>query len=374
MSGEWTARELRVSGKGDGMLLKVEHLTTRFATPGGDLVANDDVSIALDRGEALGIVGESGSGKSVLARAIMGLLPSNASRDGVVELAGRDVLAAGPRELRRMWGREMAMIFQNPMTSLNPVVRVGRQIAEAIPDRGAMRKDDVRRRVIQLLEAVHIPDAARRINRYPHELSGGMCQRVMIACGLAGNPGLLLADEPTTALDVTVQAQVLNLLGDLQEERHMAMILITHDLGVVAQHTGSIAVMYGGQVVEHAATGELFRHTRMPYTRALLDAIPSTGRPRSEPLRAIPGRPVNLVTPPAGCRFAPRCAFARERCHVERPPLEADERDPGHRFRCWYPLGTPRAELDLEQRVAVTTAAAGDFGEAGLVSAATGTD
>jgi oligopeptide/dipeptide ABC transporter ATP-binding protein len=317
-------------------LLEVSDLSTHFLTARGAVRAVDGVSFSLDRGRTLGVVGESGSGKTVLARSIMGLLPShNVVRGGEVTYDGRRLSGLSGSELREIWGAEISMVFQDPMTSLNPVVRIGRQITETMRFHLDLPDAEARARAVELLRSVGIPEPERRLRSYPHELSGGMRQRVTIAIALACGPRLLLADEPTTALDVTVQAQILSLLGRQQRERHMAMILVTHDLGVVAGRTDEIVVMYAGKIVERAPTTTLFSDMRMRYTQALFRSIPRITDPGHRRLQAIGGRPPDLVAPPKGCSFAPRCQFARERCHVEAPPLT--EVGAEHAFACWYP-------------------------------------
>ncbi|HVA74273.1 MAG TPA: ABC transporter ATP-binding protein [Acidimicrobiales bacterium] len=321
-------------------LLDVVDLVTHFYTEQAVVRAVDGVSLRLEQGRTLGIVGESGSGKTILSRSIMGLLPRrNVVRRGEVRFQGRDIAKLAERELSRIWGADIAMVFQDPMTSLNPVVRLGRQLTEHIQVHTGVGKKEARNRAVDLLRSVGIPEARRRLREYPHQLSGGMRQRVMIAVALACGPKLLLADEPTTALDVTVQAQILDLLTAQQEERHMGMILVTHDLGVVAGRTDEIAVMYAGKVVEKAPTRTLFTDMRMPYTEALIQSIPRLANPSHTRLTVIPGRPPDLGRPLAGCRFAPRCAYAQDRCSVEEPPLV--EAAPGHSYACWYPVGTP---------------------------------
>jgi len=330
-------------------LLVVDDLSTTFATPRGPVRAVEHVDLSLPRGRTLGIVGESGSGKSVLSRSIMGLMPSYASRTGSVRFEGVEMLGADHSTLRKVWGAEMSMIFQDPMTALNPVKKIGNQITESIKEHldysSAQRRDTA----IALLRSVGIPEPERRLNQYPHELSGGMRQRVVIAIALACGPALLFADEPTTALDVTVQAQILDLIADQQEEREMAVILVTHDLGVVATRADEIAVMYGGRIVEQAPTATLFREMRHPYTEALLRSIPRLDLPSHTRLEAISGRPPDLLHPPAGCRFAARCPYAQDRCRTEEPPLVAE---PGgradHLYRCWYPVGIAREQTTLD--------------------------
>ncbi len=321
-------------------LLEVEDLRTWFHTPAGVVHAVDGVSLSVSQGRTLGIVGESGSGKTVLSRSIMGLVTAhNAEHHGSVRYRGEELLGAPAAQLRHLWGTEMSMVFQDPMTSLNPVMRIGQQIAEGLRYHFDVSKADGREAALKLLGDVGIPDPERRLRQYPHELSGGMRQRVTIAIALASGPKLLFADEPTTALDVTVQAQILELLADQQRERFMAMILVTHDLGVVAGRTDEILVMYAGQVVEQAPTAELFAHVRMPYTEALLASLPSLTAPAHERLRVISGRPPQLIDLPDGCRFASRCPYVQERCRAEEPPLV--EGSPGHLHRCWFPLPDP---------------------------------
>jgi oligopeptide/dipeptide ABC transporter ATP-binding protein len=319
-------------------LLDVVDIKTHFRTGRGLVRAVDGVSLSLDRGTTLGIVGESGSGKSVLSRSIMGLLPKrNVVREGQVIYEGTDIAQLPNDQLRDLWGTEMAMIFQDPMTSLNPVLRVGNQITEGLRVHLDMDRKTANATALALLKSVGIPEPERRLRQYPHEMSGGMRQRIMIAVALACGPKLLFADEPTTALDVTVQAQILNLLSRQQRERDMAVILVTHDLGVVAGRTDHIAVMYAGQLVEVAPTGSLFTNVRMPYTEALLRSIPMLDQRRHTRLQVIPGRPPDLAAPQTGCRFAPRCPYAQERCWQEAPPLM--DGGGGHLYRCWYPVG-----------------------------------
>ncbi|MFD0661784.1 ABC transporter ATP-binding protein [Thermocatellispora tengchongensis] len=291
-------------------LLEVVDLCTGFHTPRGLVRAVDHVSIAVRPEETLGIVGESGSGKSVFARSVMGLIApgQRVERTGRIMFAGRDLVRLPRRELRKMWGSEIAMVLQDPLTSLNPVTRIGRQISETVRrHRPELSRGEAEAASVELLRSVGIPEPAKRMHAYPHQLSGGMRQRVGIAIALAGNPRLLFADEPTTALDVTVQHQILDLLGRQQAERHMAMVLVTHDLGVVATRTDRIAVMYAGRIVETAPTRTLFANVMMPYTRALLDALPRLEEPSHTRLNAIPGHPPNLAVPMPGCRFADRC-------------------------------------------------------------------
>ena len=319
-------------------LLSVQNLATSFTTAGGILPAVGGVSFDLLENETLGIVGESGSGKTVLSRTIMGLQPrSNVTVTGSANLNGFEVVGSTEEEKRSIWGTEVAMIFQDPMTSLNPVMKIGKQIDEALRVRLGMNKEDAKKRAIELLELVGIPSPAERYDAYPNALSGGMRQRVVIAIALACSPKLLMADEPTTGLDVTIQAQILNLLDELKEKMKMSVILVTHDLGVVATRTSRIIVMYAGRIVEMGTTADVFNGHRMPYTKALLDSSPKVSNPSHTRLTAIPGRPPNLLKLTDGCAFAPRCSFATEKCHSERPELQ-DADEPGHRFACWNPL------------------------------------
>jgi oligopeptide/dipeptide ABC transporter ATP-binding protein len=335
-----------------GPLLQVEDLRTHFRTPRGLVKAVDGVSFTLDRGRTLGLVGESGSGKSVLSRSIMRLFPKrNVVTSGRVVFDGRDITSLDPKEQRELWGTEMSMVFQDPMTSLNPVMKIGDQLTEGLRKNLGTEREEAEAIALELMRSVHIPEPAQRMQEYRHQLSGGMRQRVTIAMALACGPKLLLADEATTALDVTVQAQILNLLQDLQEERHMGMILVTHDLGVVAGRTDEIAVMYAGKVVEQAPTSVLFSATKMPYTEALLRSIPRLDDPSHTTLRAIGGRPPDLISPPKGCSFSPRCPYAQERCREEEPSLvPADE--PGHSFACHYPVGSAENQEALAANLA----------------------
>ena len=333
-------------------LLKVVDLKTHYLTDRGVVRAVDGVSIQLERGKTLGVVGESGSGKTQLSRSIMGLLPTkNVVRDGHIYYEGNDIIGYSPDEMRNVWGSEMSMVFQDPMTSLNPVIKIGRQITESLRFHLDMDKVEAHDTAIALLSSVGIPEPSQRLGEYPHQLSGGMRQRVTISITLACGPKLLFADEPTTALDVTVQAQILNLLQQQQKERHMAMILVTHDLGVVAGRTDEIAVMYGGKVVEQAATPVLFARMKHPYTQALLNSIPKIDNPSHTRLDAIGGRPPDLVHPPAGCNFSPRCPYAQDQCRTEEPPLMEGE-TPGHVYRCWFPVDSAEGRDAFERNAA----------------------
>ncbi|MDY7102233.1 MAG: ABC transporter ATP-binding protein [Actinomycetota bacterium] len=350
------------TGEGTDLLV-VDDLRTHFDVPAGSVKAVDGVSLTLARGRTLGVVGESGSGKTVLSRSIMGLnVASNARTTGSVRYKERELVGRPGREMRALWGEEMAMVFQDPMTSLNPVVKIGRQLTEHMRFHLGLSKADARSRAIELLRSVRIPEPELRFDNYPHQMSGGMRQRVCIAIALACGPDLLFADEPTTALDVTVQHQILNLLALQQRERHMAMVLVTHDLGVVAGRTDEIAVMYAGRIVERAPTRTLFSTMAHPYTQALLWSIPKVTQPKHTRLSAIAGRPPDLIAPPAGCSFAPRCPYAQVRCHEEEPRL-AEAPQPGHVFACHFPVGTDAAQdafrRNLEAGRPQTLAAAG---------------
>jgi len=318
-------------------LLVIEDLRVRFRSHGRTVRAVDGVSLTLDRGATLGVVGESGSGKSVMARSIMGLI-TGAEIEGSVRFEGRDIGAMSLGERRRIWGPGMAMVFQDPLTSLNPVMKIGSQIVEAVRAHEPVGRKAARDRAVELLDDVRVPEPRRRCTQYPHELSGGMRQRVAIAIALACSPKLLIADEPTTALDVTIQAEILDLLQDLQEQRHMSLVLISHNLAVVAGRTDRIAVMYGGRIVEQGRTAAVFEATRMPYTEALLSALPRPDLPPHARLRAITGRPPDPTRAEAGCAFAPRCPYAQPTCRDAAPALQA-AREGDHTFACWFPLG-----------------------------------
>ena len=317
-------------------LLDIRNLSVEFATRGGALRAVDGSTLSVGQGEVLGIVGESGSGKSVGMLAVMGLVgaPGIVTADNMT-FAGRDLLTLTRSERRRLAGKEIAMIFQEPMTSLNPSFTVGFQIEEMLAAHEPLNKRQRRARALELLAQVGIPAPATRLSSYPHQMSGGMNQRVMIAMAIACNPRLLIADEPTTALDVTIQAQILDLLLRLQEERGMALVLITHDMGVIAETAQRVAVMYAGRIVEERATTELIARPRHPYTGALLEALPerSAGGTR---LPAIPGSVPGLFDRPQGCLFHPRCRFAQPLCRSNPPALEPDG---AGRVRCHFPLG-----------------------------------
>ena len=319
-------------------LFEIENLEITFDTARGPLKAVRGVSIAINKGESIGIVGESGSGKTVMSRASMGLLRGRrVKRTGSVKLDGQELLTLSNEEIRGLWGTKMAMIFQDPMTALNPVRKIGSQFNESLVKRLGMSKEDANKRTLELLALVRMPEPEKVISKFPHQLSGGMRQRVMIAMAIACNPSLLFADEPTTALDVTVQAQVLELLADLREKLDMAMVIVTHDLGVVAGYTDRIAVMYGGEIVELATTPDLFANTKMPYTQALMESIPRLDRKVGDRLPAIGGTPPDPTLERTSCGFADRCKFATDKCRTQHPDLV--DAGNGHMYRCFFPLG-----------------------------------
>jgi peptide/nickel transport system ATP-binding protein len=325
-------------------LLALEELRVRFHAAHRTVRAVDGVTLSLARGATLGVVGESGSGKSVMARSIMGLLPG-ADITGHVHFEGQDMATLPVRARRRIWGPGMAMVFQDPLTSLNPVMKIGTQIVEAIRAHRNVSRSEALGQAVQLLNDVRVPEAKRRVDQYPHELSGGMRQRVAIAIALSCSPKLLIADEPTTALDVTIQAEILDLLQELQESRQMSLILISHNLAVVAGRTDRIAVMYGGRIVEYGPTASVFEHTRMPYTEALLNALPRPDLPAHARLEAISGRPPDPTRPMPGCCFHPRCPYVQQVCREETPGLRAAETT-DHDYACWFPLGQPARAVE----------------------------
>ncbi len=328
---------------GAAPVLEVRGLKTVFRTRGGEIHAVNSVSFHLNRGEVLGVVGESGSGKSVTMMSLIGLLPSPPAeiRDGAVLLGERDLLKIPPDELRHVRGAKVGFVFQDPMTSLNPVFTVGMQIMEPLREHMGMTKAQAEARAVELLELVGIPDARSRLKSYPHQFSGGMRQRVMIAIALACDPDVLIADEPTTALDVTIQAQILELVKELRQKLGMAIIWITHDLGVIAAVADRVMVMYGGQVVEHGPVKEIFANPRHPYTRALLKTIPSIAGAREARLQVIEGQPPILSAAPTACPFRARCAHAMAVCEAENPARRAVDGAPlgqGHDVAChWTP-------------------------------------
>ncbi|NEO70799.1 ABC transporter ATP-binding protein [Moorena sp. SIO3H5] len=316
-------------------ILDLRNLETRFFTPAGTVHAVNGISFQVNQGETLGIVGESGSGKSITALSIMGLIPSPPGKitNGEVIFEGRDLRKLSEGKMRKIRGNRIAMIFQDPMTSLNPVLKVERQITEALRLHQGMSREQGRSRAIELLELVGIPAAAERISNYPHQFSGGMRQRVMIAMGLACNPQLLIADEPTTALDVTIQAQIVELVKKLRQDIGMAVIWITHDLALLAGLADRILVMYAGQVVEQASVMEIYKNPRHPYTIGLLNSIPRLDEQRQERLQTIEGLPPDLTNYPQGCPFAARCPFVIDKCWQNDPTLELVSVD--HKVACW---------------------------------------
>ena len=322
----------------DEPLLSIRGLRVKFATDDGVVTAVDDVSLDVRPGRILGIVGESGSGKSVTALTVLGLTRGAGVRiEGEILYRGQNLLALKERALQRLRGKEIAMVFQDPMTSLNPVYRVGAQIVESIVIHERVSRAVARRRAVDLLGEVGIPDPGRRADDFPHQLSGGMRQRVMIAMALSCNPAILVADEPTTALDVTIQAQILDLIGRLQQSFGSAVVLITHDLGVVADIADEVAVMYAGRIVEQARTERIFNAPQHPYTWGLLGSIPRVDRPRTRRLTPIDGLPPSLADPLPGCAFQPRCPHAFPACAIQ--PELAARTEPGHLDRCWLVPG-----------------------------------
>jgi peptide/nickel transport system ATP-binding protein len=338
-------------------LLEVNDLKTYFRTDDGVVRAVDGVSFTVDKGQTLGIVGESGSGKSVTCLTIMGLNPKRtAMSSGTAMWKGEDILTATPKRLREIRGSEIAMIFQDPMTSLNPVHKIGNQLAEAMRLHEDVSQRTARARALELLKAVGIPRAERRLDDYPHQFSGGMRQRVMIAMALINNPDLLIADEPTTALDVTTQAQILALMKTLQEDFGSAIIMITHDLGVVAEIADEVLVMYAANVVEQAEVNDLFNRPQHPYTWGLMGSLPRL-EADVERLTQIPGQPPSLLRPPSGCRFHPRCPYVMEVCKSTVPALKPTSRDPDHLEKCH--LDEETKEREAAKLLAATMAEAG---------------
>ncbi|MGY3372087.1 oligopeptide transport system ATP-binding protein [Bradyrhizobium sp. GM2.4] len=333
-------RDARASIRGGAAqpVLEVSGLRTVFSSRGARLYAVNGVSFHLNRGELLGVVGESGSGKSVTMMSLMKLLPTPPGEivSGKVRLDGRDLLSLDPREMRDVRGREVGFVFQDPMTSLNPVFTVGYQLMEPLRKHLCLTRSEAKNRAIELLSLVGIPSPQDRIDNYPHQFSGGMRQRVMIAIALACEPKVLIADEPTTALDMTIQAQILELIKRLRQEIGMSIIWITHDLGVVAGIADRVIVMYGGLIVECAAVDDLYANPRHPYTRALLETLPRADTAKRERLKSVGGQPPHLVAFPTSCPFAPRCPHSFDRCHSEMPPLMPVKE--GHEVACWWDI------------------------------------
>jgi oligopeptide/dipeptide ABC transporter ATP-binding protein len=323
-------------------LLEVQDLKVTFPERGRQVRAVDGVSYCVYPGQTLAVVGESGSGKTVSCRAVMGLLPLAAVVTGSASFAGTQLIGLTDDQMRAHRGADVAMVFQDPTRSLNPTMRIGSQIAEAVRAHQRVSKTQARQRAVALLRLVRMPLPERRCTEYPHQLSGGMRQRVMIAIALACRPKLLIADEATTALDVTTQAQIMELLLELQAELGMALMLISHDLGLAASYADEVIVMYAGRIVEQAPAARLFSRVRMPYTQALLEAIPQLERPAHSPLPVIGGRPPDLSALPAGCSFAPRCPQAQDRCNEAAPPITTDES--GHGYACWFPIALEPAQ------------------------------
>jgi len=330
-------------------LLQVKDLQTSFFTPEGEVRAIDGVSFEIGEGKTLGLVGESGCGKSVTSLSIMRLIPSPPGKivGGEIFYRGRDLLRLNNEQMRKIRGNEISMIFQEPMTSLNPVFTVGNQIGEAIQLHQGLGKRETRKKTIEMLRLVKIADPESRVDSYPHQLSGGMRQRVMIAMALSCNPSLLIADEPTTALDVTIQAQILELMKELQQKiGGMALLLITHDLGVVAEQADDVAIMYAGKIVERSSTRAIFSRPFHPYTVGLLNSLPGIGGLKKKRLDAIPGMVPSPLNLPSGCRFRDRCPRAQEVCAQTEPPLE--EKEPGHTVACYFPHSETREKSRID--------------------------
>ena len=326
-------------------LLQVENLQTQFLTSAGVVRAVDGVSYDVEEGETVALVGESGCGKSVSALSIMRLVAEPAGRivGGKILFQGRDLLELTEEQMRDVRGRDIAMVFQEPMTSLNPVLTIGRQLTEGLEIHLGMDIEAARARAVELLGMVGIPDPARRLTQYPHQFSGGMRQRMMIAMALACNPKLILADEPTTALDVTIQAQILELMQDLSRRLGVAMLIITHNLGVVARYADRVNVMYAGRIIERGTAAEIYANPRHPYTLGLLNSVPRLDEPIRAKLDPIEGQPPDLTRLPPGCAFSPRCVFRKERCEKEVPTLEPVG-EPGHVAACWESARVTRKE------------------------------
>ncbi len=327
-------------------LLEVDDLRTRIKLRSGTVHAVDGLSFEVEQGETVGIVGESGCGKTMAAMSVMRLLPPRGYiAGGQIRFNGTDLVTLTDAQIRKVRGNDIGMVFQDPMTSLNPTMTIGRQIAEVVRIHRDVSKQQAMDRAAETLELVGLPRPKERLKDYPHQLSGGLRQRVMIAMALACEPQLLIADEPTTALDVTIQDQILRLLDRLKQELGMGIILITHDMGVIAGRADRVVVMYAGEKIETATTSDLFGHVRHPYTEALLASIPKLNQDKSQELYSIPGVPPDLRRPPPACRFAPRCAFATERCRTEKPPLAEDDR-PNHPFACFHPRRSSATEMN----------------------------
>ncbi|HEY7965449.1 MAG TPA: ABC transporter ATP-binding protein [Solirubrobacteraceae bacterium] len=323
-------------------LLAVENLRVDFHSGGRHVRAVDGLNYAVRRGQTVAMIGESGCGKTVSSRALMGLLPRTARVTGSIRFEGRELVGLAEKRLRAFRGAEISMVFQDPTRSLNPTMRVGDQIVEAVRAHSQIPRASARQRALDLMRLVRLPAAAERFEQYPHQLSGGMRQRVMIAIAISGEPKLLIADEATTALDVTTQAQIMELLKDLQRRLGMTLIMISHDLGLAATFADEVLVMYAGRAVERAPTRKLFEQVRMPYTKALIDSIPRLDDPPHMELNVVPGQAPNLAALPPGCPFAPRCPRASEECREREPPFS--EQEPDHAWACWHPYG-PKDDL-----------------------------
>lgn len=330
-------------------ILEVKNLAVSFKTFFGEVEAVRGISFAVEKGQTVAIVGESGCGKSVTANSIMQLLPRPPAffKDGEVIFNGVDLLKKSDKEMEKIRGKEIAMVFQDPMTSLNPTMKIGKQITEGLIKHHNISRDEAKKKAIEMLNLVSVPQPEKRVNQYPHEFSGGMRQRVMIALALVSDPKLLIADEPTTALDVTVQAQILELMKDIQEKLGMSIILITHDLGVVADISDLVKVMYAGQILEEGSTNEIFEDPRHPYTKGLLSSVPRLDMSRDEPLYSIEGTPPDLYIPPKGCPFFARCDFAMKICKDNMPEFETHSTT--HASRCWlsHPVAKAREGSDI---------------------------
>jgi len=333
-------------------VLEISDLRTYIRQRKTTVHAVDGVSLRVEQGETLGLVGESGCGKSMTAMSIMKLLPNGGYiASGSIKLGGRDVVPLDDDDMQRIRGNDVAVIFQDPMTSLNPTMTIGNQIAESLRIHRGWNQDQAMTRAEEVLSVVGMPRPKERLGQYPHQLSGGLRQRVMIAMALACEPKLLIADEPTTALDVTIQAQILSLLDALKRDFRMAVLLITHDLGVIAGRADRVCVMYAGKIVEAAPIDELFEHRHHPYTEALLRSIPKVDQDQSEPLYSIPGIPPDLTRPPAGCRFHPRCQYATEECQRSEPALDGETS--AHDYACFHPVGGTRPSRRITTAAAV---------------------
>jgi oligopeptide/dipeptide ABC transporter ATP-binding protein len=355
-------------------VLEVQNLRTEFRMRHTSVVAVDDISFSVGQGECVGIVGESGCGKSTTGLSIMRLLPNNGHLiGGTITLLGRDLATLDEKEMRQVRGDQVALIPQDPLTALNPTMTIGKQIAEGVRLHRDVTKSQARQRALEVLTLVEMPRPAERLDQYPHELSGGLRQRVMIAIALACEPKLLIADEPTTALDVTIQAQILDLIDDLRERLRMGVVLITHDMGVIAGRTDRVIVMYAGKFVEEAATSVLFERERHPYAEALLASVPKIDQDPGESLLTIPGLPPDLSEAITNCRFAPRCRYATEKCRTEEPPLDpANDGDPSHRFACFHPVEHAASPLAAEARAASPAPAPGTAARIAALAGAPG--